>query len=113
MRYLILISLFVLQSCFGGVSVTIENNSSGSIKDVLLIYTGGTQSIREISANTSRSVTVNASSESDMKISFVDSDGKKHSQKIGVYFERGYSGNVIIKIGTDGNVTWVDKIELY
>jgi hypothetical protein len=56
-------------------------------------------------------VKVRSKGESSLSIEFVNLAGKPQAQKLDVYFEQGYRGEIDVWIESDG-MRWTDNIEI-
>lgn len=95
-----------------GVSVTVANNSGGDLTDVLVKFTGGTNSVKKLDSGNSYTSKVKPSSSSHLDIEFIDSSGGMHSEKIDVYFEPNYRGAIYVTVHPKGKVTFTNEITL-
>ena len=108
--FLVLLCLFFASCDQHKVRVLITNRTGGEITDVKLKFTGGHATAARIKIDESHETFVRAASESHLEIEFTDAGGQSHSKEIGVYFERGYKGSVIIFIESGGRVSWKENI---
>ena len=95
-----------------GVEVLLINDGLRPIKQVKIVFTGGTSYIPQLSSKSQYKIYVNPTSESHLNVEFVDSNGLSHREMVDVYFERNYRGKIIIKIDDKGRTNWVDDVKL-
>lgn len=99
--------LFIAGSgCFfhRGVRVAVTNNSGSIIRNFLLNYAGGSIEANVIDYKKTISYKVKPTSESDLRIQFLDKDGNTKKATIEVYIEPNYGGRIKIIIGPDYNL---------
>jgi len=111
---LILISIFLIRVFFfdySEIKVLVINHSDKIIEKLKIIYTGGFYMVTKLLPEKSEENSINPESESNIEIEFEYFGGEKIRKTIDCYFEKNYSGSIIITIGNSGDVTWINKIE--
>jgi hypothetical protein len=101
---LLFLSLFIL-NCTHQVRVKIINKSDCDIKNVKIIFNGGTISEALINVGTSKDFIIIPTGDSDIQIEFEESNGKKFKKMIDTYLEKGYKGEFEIII-RNGEIKW-------
>ena len=95
-----------------GVNVIITNKMPNEIKNVEIKFTGGTITVQTIKPGIEYQTSVQPTGESHLELRYTDASGKDHDEIIGVYFEQGYKGEILIDITPDGTAHFQDKIYL-
>jgi hypothetical protein len=95
----------------GGVRVSVNNSTSGTISNVVLRFTGGSKGFVHLKPKRTASTRVNPNSESHLVLEYRDTVGALHSTNIDTYFEHGYRGSIAITIEEGGTVTWKDNVK--
>ena len=90
-----------------GVKVVIRNEGATPMRDVQVIVTGRRYAIGNLLPDETHHVYVNPTSESDIKVTFLDETDRPQSLAVG-YIEPGYNGRITIHI-VDGEVANVDS----
>lgn len=106
--FLLLQLLFIAGSgCFfhKGVRVAVTNNSGSTIRNFQLNYVGGSIEANAIDYKKTISYKVKPTSESDLRIQFLDKDGNTKKATIEVYIEPNYGGIIKLIIEPDYNLT--------
>ena len=103
--------LIVLKNAdpFVGIDVTVTNNSSETISDIKLMYSGGMRKIASLNSNASRKKHVDPGNESTLEISYINSQGKKFERDLGLYFESDSSGYINIEIFENGEMRFEEE----
>jgi hypothetical protein len=83
-----------------GVEIVLINGGNTSIKDISIKFTGVMRHILELPAKTVYIVKINPEGESNLKIEFIDAEGKRHREIIDVYFERNYREKITIRVNS-------------
>jgi hypothetical protein len=86
------------------VRVAVTNNSGSIIRNFLLNYAGGSIEANVIDYKKTISYKVKPTSESVLRIQFLDKDGNTKKATIEVYIEPNYGGRIKIIIGPDYNL---------
>ena len=109
--WMIMIVLIFTSCSNDGVMIKIRNNSGKPISDISLYYTGGVKRINTLFNMQSWEGNLNPSGESTLKIELFDNENKKYFSIIDVYFEKGYSGYIDIKIDSTYKVSYKNHIK--
>jgi len=72
------------------VYATLRNGGASTLEDLILTFTGGSNSFPSLPADTWVRVGVDVAGESSLEIDFTDSDGHRHVRDLDVYIEPGY-----------------------
>lgn len=107
---LLLPRLVTIPRVASGVEVIVANKTNEEIKNLTVEFTGGITNTAAIRPGTVFRTVVRPTSESHLELRFTDAAGKERTEKIGVYFEPGYGGEVVIELAPDGTVSFEDKI---
>src|SRR5262245_29457254 len=86
-----------------GVRVTVANEGTTLMRDVVVHVTGRSYSVGDLPPGSSKSVRVLPSSESHVEIEFTDEQDQRVRLASGPFFEPGYRGEVRIRAG-DGEI---------
>jgi hypothetical protein len=96
-----------------GVKVIVTNHSGVNIKDITLNYIGGiTTSFSKLKTGDTWKTSIQPGRETSLVLEFSDDNGKKYSEDIGVYLEKGYHGDITIDINPNGKISRKDNIRL-
>ena len=100
-------------SCLtAGVKLIVTNRMHAEIKNLEVKFTGGVVTAPIIKPGTAWQTIVQPSSESHLELRFTDASGRDRRETVGVYFERGYAGEILIDVAADGNLRLEDKTHL-
>jgi hypothetical protein len=94
-RFLLLAAMLVITGCSHGTVVTLSNQSSATLSNVILSGTGFTNWIPSITPGAKERVHVHPSGASGLRVTF-DVDGKKFDSGEKDYFESGYRVSAIV-----------------
>jgi hypothetical protein len=107
----IAIAVFVVRWCYAngrGVEIRIHNTQGRPLRSVVVLVTGKSYAIGDLSPDAVRSVFANPTGDSHVEISLIDVDGKAKQISVpGSYFEPGYGGWMLVEITS----TDVRKVE--
>lgn len=95
-----------------GIVVSVTNTGSAPLTAIEVRYTGGTIRVPARAPNASHHARVAATGESLLDMRFVDANGARRSETVGVFFEPGYTGSVAILVDDAGVVTWRDRVRV-
>lgn len=95
-----------------GVDVVLINDGGRPIKDLRILFRGGEEHISRLASGGMHTVKVNPDGESDLGIEFLDSKGTNHKEVLDVYIERNYRGRIIVRIDSEGNLSWKNEVRI-
>lgn len=103
-----MILLFILTKFISfnrGFDITINNNTDIMVSGLKVTYEKITKDIEVPSLSAKKKLKINVSptenfSENAMKIFYIDNQGNRQEECIVGYFEKGYSGKVIVDINS-------------
>jgi hypothetical protein len=95
-----------------GVKVVIVNRMTSEIRNLQIDFAGGVVAAPAIGAGSEYWTVVRPSSASHLELRFTDPSGKQRNERIGVYFERGYTGEILIEVEPEGTLKFEDKTRL-
>ena len=93
-----------------GVEVRIHNAGSHTLSSVAVVVTGNSYSLGDLPPNSTRSVVVVPTGESDVGISLVDPAGHVKRLNAGGYFEPGYTGTISVDLTAEAARTIDDNV---
>lgn len=114
MRYLfktlVSFGVVVLLSTCGqtGTRVKIDNQHSAPMKNVVVQFTGGQQELGTVAPNSTAETYINPTGESALDVAYQLGEGTPKKDKIDIYLEPGYGGEIVIFLSQDGKLTWKD-----
>lgn len=92
-----------------GVYVSIRNKTQDVLTDICVTYAGGVVRIAELEPDASSGRHINPSSESDLELVWFDSSGVEQSQKVDVYLEPYYRGDIVVTVEAPNRISWRDE----
>jgi hypothetical protein len=92
-----------------GIEVVLANKTGANITNVRVHFTGGVINAGTLTNEETYRTYLQPKGESHLELHFRDGAGKEHSHNIGVYFEHGYLGQILIDVLPDGKVVWKDN----
>ena len=95
-----------------GIKVRIENNTSITLTNVELVFTGGIVTTSAITPGERKVFDVKPTGESHLVLRFVGPTGQKQETTVNVYFENGSSGTITLAIDNGGVVNWKDEVRV-
>lgn len=103
-------AILVLSGC--GIKVTVINDSNEAIKNVEVVYNGGKMTLPKLESKSRIKKRISPKGESDLELKYRDHKDALHVKKVDVYFESGigYSGDIVITVDPNDNVTWSSTI---
>ena len=90
-----------------GVKAVLRNEGATLMRDVHVIVTGRRYGIGDLRPDETRHVYVNPTSESHIKVTFLDETDTPQSLTVGCYIEPGYNGQITIDVAA-GKLASVD-----
>lgn len=93
--------------------VVVTNTGDTQVTTISLHYTGGESIVPDLQPRSSFRVPIHPTGESDLQLTFVDSEGNSHSEKIDIYIEPNYTGAIHIYLDAEGEVRWESNIKPY
>lgn len=115
-RWIVLLAVLVLVILAGcyfrtrGVRVSVSNGTESTLKQLKIIYRGGTIQIGELEPKRSYGRYINPAGESDLTLEWVDSLGAKRSHRLEVYIETNYIGSVDVTVEPGNTVSMKKKV---
>lgn len=95
-----------------GLTVTVTNVGSGTLKSVRVHVTGNSYSLGDLAPGQSASVRVAPKGESSLEVEFVTSDGVSKRLNAGGYFESGYRGEITVDVDESRVVQYKENIHV-
>jgi hypothetical protein len=106
------VEIFVRSS--HGIRVVVQNESGTIVKKVTVKFEQGKQySLGEIASGKTEKIFVVPGAESNIRLDYVDPNGRLHSDIVAGYVENGYCDDVTARIMQDFSVTARDDSCLY
>ena len=107
----IVIAAGVLAFLPRGVKAIVRNADSATMRDVEVVVTGRTYALGDIQPNKIRSVRVNPTGESNIKIRYTDVSGTSRTVVVDCYVEDGTSGSISVDVANGAVAAKADNTE--
>ena len=102
------VSFLILKGRADGVEFILTNVGADPLRSVTVHVTGKTYGLGDLLLGSTKSITVNPTSESHIEITYSDN----RRLKIDCYFESGYGGKVTAKVTAHDVVEVKDEVQL-
>lgn len=109
--FLILFVMLITSCSNRGVSVIVKNETRYPMENTILEFTGGTKKIPKIEPGKSFTEYINPNGESSLTIKF-NYNSKQYTEKLDVYFETNYKGNINIHLLENGKISYNSNVTI-
>lgn len=96
----------------GRVVVTLRNVTGGTVTDIRLVTTGGTNAFAGLGNRESLEARVAPRGESGLAVEYRESNGRLFVREVDIYMEGNYKAQIEVLIRPEGKVRWKDEIQL-